>query len=381
MFKKCLYLVVVATQNCYSLQVERMSSVQVRGSITHMMYRSPLFPLVAHVISVPLSQANMHLKLAQGQREEVSSIAKRTGAIVAVNGCNYRRGGRYNGNRLNLLYLYEKFYADCQLLRGSYAWNNKNRSALIVPMALQATLTLEGKTLPLTGINQPREVGQSVLYTDVADAQLLRNEPGLCLVIDDALVIRAVSHSVSDRIPSGWYVYQTDAQALSAEVKGRKVHLDFALRTTVDHSFDEYDFVLGGAGLLMQDKQLVTDTLYDEFSQGSAVVHCHDEVAADFSTKKMQEWLIELRHPRTAIGITEKNELCLVVVDGRQAASEGLTLHELGLFMKQLGFVDALNLGGGGCTTLCIEGVVVNNPSAHEERPVSEALCFYGEEK
>ena len=381
MFKKILYLLVVATQNCYSIQVERMSSTQVRDSITYEIYRSPEFSLVAHVISVPVSQANMHLQLAQGQREEVSSLAKRTGAVVAVNGCNYRRGGRYNGSRLNLLYSHKKFYADCQLLRGSYGWNNKNKLALIAPMVLQATLMLDGKLLPVTGINQPRALGQSVLYTDVADVQLLRNEPGLCLIIDDSLVIKNVIHGVPERIPSGWYLYQTDAQVFFGEVKGRSVCLNFALQTTAAHSFDEYDFVVGGAGLLLQDKQLVTDTLYDEFSQGSAVVHCHDEVAADFSIKKMQEWLIELRHPRTAIGSTEKNELCLVVVDGRQAASEGLTLHELGLFMKQLDCVDAVNLGGGGCTTLCIDGMVVNNPSANEERPVSEALCLYEEEK
>ncbi len=381
MFKKILYFVVVVTHYCYPLQVEHISSTQLRDSVTHTIYGSSEFSLVAHVISVPLLRANMYLTLAQGQREEVSSIAKRTGAIVAVNGCNYRRGGRYNGNRLNLLYLHKKFYADCQLLRGSYAWNNKKKLACIAPMALKAMLILEGKVLPLAGVNQPRALGQSVLYTDVADTQLLRHTQGVCLVIDDALTVKEVTSLAPDKIPSGWYVYQTDTQALFAEAKGKQVHLDFVLQTTVERFFDEYDFVVGGAGLLLQDKQVVTNGLYEEFSQGSAVVHCHDEVAADFSTKKMQEWLIELRHPRTAIGITEENQLCLVVIDGRQAASEGLTLHELGLFMKQLGCVDALNLGGGGCTTLCIGGVVVNNPSAHEERPVSEALCLYEEEK
>jgi exopolysaccharide biosynthesis protein len=73
----------------------------------------------------------------------------------------------------------------------------------------------------------------------------------------------------------------------------------------------------------------------------------------------------------------------VVVVDGRQEHSQGLSLQELALFMQQLGCVDALNIGGGGCTTLCIDGKLINSPSADmltkaigQERPVSEALCL-----
>ena len=55
-----------------------------------------------------------------------------------------------------------------------------------------------------------------------------------------------------------------------------------------------------------------------------------------------------LRHPRTAIGYREDGKLILLVVDGRQEASAGVTLPELAEIMQSLGAVEALNLDGGG---------------------------------
>jgi hypothetical protein len=377
-------LITVVVQQCYAFKTELVTSAMLSGDITYTTYKSPDFPLVAHVITAPFKGVDLRLQLAQGQREEVSSIAKRTEAFIAVNGCNYRRGGRYNGNRLNLLCTNKKIHTDLQLLRGSLAWNNTSKSAAIAPISLKATLTINDTLLPIDSINQPRNPGQSVLYNDLADVKLLGNTPGLNVIINNHRVVEDVTHTLPQNIPHGWHVYQTDDSVIMssfaaalADEQGEYVQLDFTLQINNKQMSDEYDFVIGGAGLLIQGGHIVTDKLYDEFSQGKAIVHCHDEVAADFHTKQMQEWLIELRHPRTAVGITESNELCLVVVDGRQAASEGLSLHELAQFMKNLGCVNALNIGGGGCTTLYLDGAVVNSPSANEERPVSEALCLY----
>lgn len=75
-------------------------------------------------------------------------------------------------------------------------------------------------------------------------------------------------------------------------------------------------------------------------------------------------------HPRTAIGSDSAGQkLWLVVVDGRQAKfSEGMTLHELGKVMLELGCWWAINLDGGGSSVMgLIEANgrlrVVNSPS------------------
>jgi len=58
------------------------------------------------------------------------------------------------------------------------------------------------------------------------------------------------------------------------------------------------------------------------------------------------------RHPRSVVGITSDNHLILLTVDGRTDMAAGVTCEELGQIMEQLGCMDALNLDGGGSTTL-----------------------------
>ncbi|HUG47934.1 MAG TPA: phosphodiester glycosidase family protein [Candidatus Limnocylindria bacterium] len=85
-------------------------------------------------------------------------------------------------------------------------------------------------------------------------------------------------------------------------------------------------------------------------------------------------------HPRSAVGITEEGRVLLVTVDGRSADSGGLTLHEMAELMLEQGAVSALNLDGGGSTTLAvrrpgdIEASIVNTPSDGSERTVATTL-------
>ncbi|HET7306663.1 MAG TPA: phosphodiester glycosidase family protein [Gammaproteobacteria bacterium] len=75
----------------------------------------------------------------------------------------------------------------------------------------------------------------------------------------------------------------------------------------------------------------------------------------------------DVHHPRTAVGVTAKGHLLLVTVDGRQPGfSEGMSLRELGKFFVAHGAVEALNLDGGGSTTMAIadpEPRIINFPS------------------
>ena len=84
----------------------------------------------------------------------------------------------------------------------------------------------------------------------------------------------------------------------------------------------------------------------------------------------------EVRHPRTAVGFSrDSSTLYIVTVDGRQAASAGMTLTELADLMRELGAWNALNFDGGGSTTMVIGGRVVNIPSDRTgEREVGSAL-------
>lgn len=82
-----------------------------------------------------------------------------------------------------------------------------------------------------------------------------------------------------------------------------------------------------------------------------------------------------LRHPRTAIGVTARGSILLVVVDGRRSDSIGMNPRQLALYMRNLGAVDALNLDGGGGATMWVTGLgVVNQPSGGYQRAVTNAV-------
>ena len=93
---------------------------------------------------------------------------------------------------------------------------------------------------------------------------------------------------------------------------------------------------------------------------------------------------VNSRHNRTAVGIKADGTILLFTVDGRTKQSEGMTLDELIATLRWLGCQDALNLDGGGSTTMYVKGQpyngIVNYPSDnlrfdhHGERAVSNVL-------
>ena len=82
------------------------------------------------------------------------------------------------------------------------------------------------------------------------------------------------------------------------------------------------------------------------------------------------------RHPRTMVGVDADHAIWLVTIDGRQPAiSLGMTFTELQTLARRLGLRSALNLDGGGSTTMVAGGRIVNHPSDPTgPRPVSDAL-------
>lgn len=85
------------------------------------------------------------------------------------------------------------------------------------------------------------------------------------------------------------------------------------------------------------------------------------------------------RHPRTAIGISKDHRsLILVVVDGRAPGRAGMTCAELATLLGELGAFDAVNLDGGGSSTMWLSASgVVNYPSDGSERTVANHLAVH----
>ncbi len=126
-----------------------------------------------------------------------------------------------------------------------------------------------------------------------------------------------------------------------------------------------------------------SDTLvHERGSPGMQVVGGYPEllaegrVASDLGVRDRPAFALN-RHPRTAVGFdVDTGRLWMVVVDGRQEPrSAGMSLIELANLLLWLGAEEALNLDGGGSSTMIVEGAVANSPSdAEGERPVGNSL-------
>lgn len=108
---------------------------------------------------------------------------------------------------------------------------------------------------------------------------------------------------------------------------------------------------------------------YDVVGGMPILVHRGREVARGCSSSFCR------RNPRTGIGFTKHGGILLVVVDGRRARwSAGATLREFATIMRKLGSVEALNLDGGGSTTMTVRDRVVNRPSDGRQRRITNAV-------
>lgn len=126
--------------------------------------------------------------------------------------------------------------------------------------------------------------------------------------------------------------------------------------------FGPHDSVVNGG------PQLVTDGKVEIAPQADGLIHPDDP-------SYFYGWAIR-RNPRTMIGTDRRGRLLLVEVDGRQAtASQGLSITEAGALMKELGAVQAMNLDGGGSSSMVVGGRLINTPSdTTGQRPVGDAV-------
>ena len=108
---------------------------------------------------------------------------------------------------------------------------------------------------------------------------------------------------------------------------------------------------------------------------GGAILIENGEIPETFSHN------VSGRNPRTCIGIDKsQKKIYLVTIDGRIKSSIGMTLLEMAEFLKSIDIYSAVNLDGGGSTTMVAkrlgssELTEINTPSGGKERLVANGV-------
>jgi hypothetical protein len=203
-----------------------------------------------------------------------------------------------------------------------------------------------------------------VVFTPEFHRTTLTEPGGLEIVVRHSRVVTVRDLKGSSTIPADGFVISTSGSARDWALKnlrsGALVRLDLKLSPVEPDQADlwkQATSVIGGGPQLIKNGRVeITNT-----------------------AEKILPSFVSDGHPRTAIAKLKSGQILLVTVDGRQPGeSIGMSLTMLADLLLEFGAVEAINLDGGGSTTMVIRNKLVNKPSdATGERPVSDAILLY----
>lgn len=141
----------------------------------------------------------------------------------------------------------------------------------------------------------------------------------------------------------------------------------------------EYDFLYSPISIKFdiysEKERRIKNDIVTAFTGHEYLIKDGIEMDYNYYKNLAEGSLIKNRHARTSIGITENNELILFTVD-KSKDSLGMTLKELSEILKTLGVVNAINLDGGGSTSISFENnehnlFLMNDPNKYQRAIVN----------
>ncbi len=324
------------------------STTKVGPGAIHRVYVDPFKPWNINVFEVDLTNPLIKIETAKGDDrlygfERTSSMAQRKSSpghtvIGAVNGDFYNTS---TGEPLTT-----------QLINGemlktpinwwSIAFNTENKPD-IGRVSFSGTVLTESTHYTIHGVNKARETNQLILYNPFFGSSTGTNQwgeevlikPVTEWIVNDTVVcvVEDISGEGSRTIPAGRAVLSGHGNSETFINDNINTGDTLRLVLSLQPSLDNLVQLVGGNNKLLENGNYVGGS-------NTAI------------------------HPRTAAGFSQDSTiLYLVTIDGRMTnISRGMSYREVADFMKSIGARHAVNLDGGGSTTMVIHGDVKNYP-------------------
>lgn len=232
-----------------------------------------------------------------------------------------------------------------------------------------------GVSTNLTSLNRERNANESILFTSsYAFSHTRTNATGMEVIVSTSKSVdqqskfgekiagkvvgfRLYGDPTSAEIPKNGFVISAVGSAEVDKIRNMKLGDDVSLTIDVDEEWQDSKFMLASGPLLVQNGQV--------------------GMTIDMNSPKVRE---RTAHTAVATDSTGSN-VYFVTVDGRQTGySQGMTLSEFANYLVSIGAYNAINLDGGGSTTMVtrkyaqVYPTLVNRPSDGSERGVSAIL-------
>ena len=340
----------------------------------------PSVPWSIHVAKIERGRTDLELRstLARGKVEGLSTLVQQVRElpptdgqpIAAINGDFYvvDEKNPYLGDPRGL-----------QILDGELVSAPTDQASFWIDAAGQPQTTNvisqlnvtwpDGSSTPI-GLNEERREGAAVLYTPRHGAST-RTKGGRELIIESTgggpwLPLQA-GREISAR------VRETQTNGNSTVSEGVMV---LSLSTTLLTNTALAAQAIDGA-LVELSTATIPDLAGVKMAISGGFVLLRNGTRQELQTPQSDDYKyrsVRERHPRAAIGASRKH-IFLVEVDGRQPElSMGMTLDELGDYMRKLGCELALSLDGGASATFWYQGKVMNSPCNGADRPIANGV-------
>lgn len=253
---------------------------------------------------------------------------------------------------------------------------NAAGNAQIDSFAYDTTFEVNGQSTKVNSINKARSDSEIIVYTPNWSYSSTRtNSYGMEIIVENTSAqldegiefgkpitgtVKAVTpygQAGNSVIPSNGYVISIQGGTQAAKFANVQPGQEIKLNVNVEDKWKNSEFMLASGPMLVKDGK-VSMTISENSSRAKEVA------------------------PRTAVAMDKSGKrVFLVTVDGRQSGySKGMNLKQFAQYLVSLGADRAINLDGGGSTTLVarkhgnIYPTVMNSPSDGRERSVSTVL-------
>lgn len=331
----------------------------------------------------PFTKVDIGLPSAYNKRETVTAIANRDSkdgnrVVGAINAAFFNMS---DGVPLFLIAKNNRIINGGAISEGADQYLNvptafgidKNGQGIIDYFDFQITMTTNGQSYQLTGMDRVRNGNEAIVYTpNYYKGYTDNNQYGFDIIVEgdtpigeiyfgDTIsgVVKEIAPYGESKHPipkNGFILSVQGGSPLSKTLSSLQIGQQIDVNFSIDSKWQDAQFIVATGPFLVRDGKP-----YIMMSTASSRAR---EVA-----------------PRTVVAVSkDKKTVHFITVDGRQSHSKGMNMKELADYLVSLGVDTAINLDGGGSTTMAMrkygsnDVVVVNKPSGGSQRAVHAIL-------
>ncbi len=364
-FYICLLAIVLMVQSnafAYDLLYRNEESTQLAAGLTqrHIRLLTAEGWIYADVVTADVADGAFAIEplIARGGVSvlaDVKSLAADSGAVAAINADFFNYGTAGRGSPIGLLMKGGEVLSSGSKVDGTAAFLQLNDGTPQIDyITTDIVVTApNGKSTTIKHFNKYDPLDNIIIYnnkfTDASRNTL--DTANLCeMIIEDGIVTDIREGAAPVPLADGMFVI--------AFLKDHNMFMydNFKVGDSIKLEFKPSDILANIDKAVGGGTMLVTEGIPAKITHGD-----------------------KIRNPRTAIGYNQdRTKIILATVDGR-GKSMGMTLTELTYFMISMGAYDAINLDGGGSTTMVAKNAsgqlaVVNTPSDGSLRKVTNGI-------